>query len=82
MRVLVSRWGNSLGVRIPKEIAELLALAEGTGMEIRAEGDRVILSPIRVRPRYRLDELLVGMTPESLEGVFDWGPDRGRECVR
>ena len=79
MQVSVSRWGNSLGIRIPKEIAQPLALEDGTRVEIRAEGDQVIISP--VRPRYTLEELLVGMTPEAMHEAFDWGPDLGREIV-
>jgi antitoxin MazE len=81
MEVSVTRWGNSLGIRIPKEIAKPLALAEGTRVEIRAEAGRVILSPVRKRPVYALDDLLAGMTPEAMHEAFDWGPDLGRETA-
>jgi antitoxin MazE len=81
MRVSIARWGNSLGVRIPKEIARPLALSEGAQVEIVAEGDRVVISPIRHPPRYNLADLLVGMTPEAMREAFDWGPDVGSEAV-
>lgn len=32
-------------------------------------------------PRYSLEELLVGTTPEALREAFEWGPDVGREVV-
>jgi antitoxin MazE len=79
MQISVSRWGNSLGIRIPKEIAQPLAITEGTRMEIRADGDQVVLTPLRPRPHYTLREILNGVTPEAMHEAFDWGPDRGRE---
>ncbi len=47
MQVQVARWGNSLGLRIPKDIALRAGLHEGTRVEVEAEGDRVIISPAR-----------------------------------
>lgn len=79
MQVQVARWGNSLGVRIPKHIAERAGLREGVRVEIEAEPDRIVITP--ARPRYQLAELLKGMTPEAMRDAFDWGPDRGREIV-
>jgi antitoxin MazE len=79
MEVQVSRWGNSLGLRIPKDIAQRAGLREGTRVEIEAEGDRIVIAP--ARPRYVLSELLKGMTPKAMREAFDWGPEKGREIV-
>lgn len=79
MQARITRWGNSLGVRIPKQIAGRLGLAEGARVNIEAEGNRVVISP--ARPRYALKDLLVGMTPRAMHKAFDWGPDLGRESV-
>ena len=80
MQVQVSRWGNSLGLRIPKDIAIRAGLREGTRVDIEIEGDRIIIAP--ARPRYILADLLKGMTPEAMREAFDWGPDKGREIVK
>ena len=77
MQVRVSRWGNSVGLRIPKELAEQFGLVDGTQIEMRAERDGLMLSP--ARPRFKLEDLLEGMTPEAMHEAFDWGPDVGRE---
>ena len=77
MQVRVSRWGNSLGLRIPGNIASRAGLREGDRAEIEAEAGRIIVSP--ARPRYVLAELLKGMTPEAMREAFDWGTDKGRE---
>jgi antitoxin MazE len=79
MKVQVARWGNSLGLRIPKDVAQKVGLHAGSRVEVEAEDGRVIISP--ARPRYALADLLRGMTPEAMHDAFDWGPDRGREAV-
>lgn len=79
MQVQLARWGNSLGVRIPKDIANRVGLAEGARVDIEAEGDRIVISVSR--PRYTLEELLHDITPEEMRAAFDWGSDVGREVV-
>jgi antitoxin MazE len=37
----VSKWGNSLAVRLPTAVVEALELKEGDQIEIRIAGDRV-----------------------------------------
>lgn len=36
----VARWGNSLAVRLPRDVAEALALKEGDEVALRPAGDR------------------------------------------
>ncbi len=79
MQITASRWGNSLGVRIPKAIARQVGLAVGDSVDLEARGDQIIIS-VR-KPRYRLEDLLVGVTPQAMRDAFDWGPDVGREIV-
>ena len=79
MQVQISKWGNSLGVRVPKDVAAKLGLTEGSRVDVSIEGNRLVIST--KRPVYTLDELLVGMTPESMCNAFEWGPDTGREIV-
>jgi antitoxin MazE len=79
MQVQVTRWGNSLGLRIPKQVAARIGLHEGSRVEVEAEGNRLVVSP--ARPRYVLADLLENVTPEAMREAFDWGPDLGRENV-
>jgi antitoxin MazE len=37
----VSKWGNSLAVRLPSAVVDALELKEGDEIEIRIAGDRV-----------------------------------------
>ena len=79
MQVQVSKWGNSLGVRVPKTIAARVGLTEGARVDIDADGQTIVISVNR--PVFDLDELLEGMTPEAMHDAFDWGEDLGREVV-
>jgi antitoxin MazE len=79
MQVQIARWGNSLGLRIPKDLAGQAGLRAGARVEVAAEGDRIIITP--ARPRYVLADILDGVTPDAMREAFDWGPDQGREIV-
>ncbi len=79
MQVSVAKWGNSLGVRVPKDIAARVGLRVGARVEITAEDNRVIIAV--ERPVYQLEDLLGGLTPEAMHEAFHWGPDVGDEVV-
>ncbi len=64
-------------VKIPKDISAKLGLSEDARVEIEADGNRIVI--LIDRPRYDLNELLVGMTPDAIYGTFDWGKDVGRD---
>jgi antitoxin MazE len=74
----IARWGNSLALRIPRPVADALNLAEGRSVELFVEEDRLVVRP---RGRYRLEELLAGITPENLPDTsFDDSPV-GKEAL-
>ena len=75
----VSRWGNSLAVRIPKGILERSRVREGDSLELNVseDGGRV-LRPVR-RP-CTLEELVASITPENRPSETDWGAARGDEA--
>lgn len=78
MRTNIQRWGNSLGVRIPKPFALQVALEENSEVDISVDGDRIILSV--AKKEWRLDELLAGMTGANLHKETGWGRRKGGEA--
>lgn len=76
MTVRVQRWGNSLGVRIPREIAKKSAIREGAELEVSVTRGRVVLQPLRV-PSLR--QLLAALKPENRPELADWGRPVGKE---
>jgi antitoxin MazE len=79
MRAKVQKWGNSLAVRIPKAIAELVELADGREVELSVEEGKMIVQPARKR-RYTLDELVAGITDENRHDEIGTGPSVGNEA--
>jgi len=82
-RAIVGRWGKSLAVRIPGEIARAAGLDEGQRVEVEAQDGQLLIRP--AAPRYTLEELFGGKSPEEWRreyaGAYYWGPDVGRESV-
>lgn len=63
MRATISKWGNSLGLRIPRGLADDAQLVDGSSVDLRVENGRLIVE--------RLDELealLAQVRPENLHG--------------
>jgi antitoxin MazE len=73
VQLKVTKWGNSLGLRVPKEVAARAGLTEGTRVEIEGFPDgRVVVTPSR--RRFTLEELLAGMDPNNQHPLEDDGP--------
>ena len=78
MSVTLHRWGNSVGLRVPKPLLEQFGLGEGSTVALRVENGRLIIEPERKR-RLTMSELLEGITPDDRPELVDWGPPVGRE---
>ena len=79
IQVLIAKWGNSLGLRVPRDIAARIGLTEGARVDIEASEDgRIIVT--RSRRRFTLDELLAGMTPDR-EHRFENDAPAGEEII-
>lgn len=59
----VSKWGNGLGILLPKQVVEKMELKAGDKLVLEMEDGVVTLkkeSDVLVIPRYRLEDLLKG----------------------
>lgn len=80
MMTRVRRWGNSLGLRLPKGAAQEAGVVDGSPVDVRVEGGSIVVRPVQPR-RYRLTELLSEVTPANRHGEADLGRPRGRELL-
>ena len=80
MATKIQKWGNSLGVRIPKEIAHKINIREGSVVSFSVEGDARILSRL-TSTKYTLAELLKNFDKKTQHKLIDWGPDVGAEIL-
>lgn len=78
MKTKVSRWGNSLALRLPKKLATSHRIFENSSVEIIEKEDGLLLRP-SPRETYNLDALLKEVTKENAHEEVSDGPARGRE---
>lgn len=77
MTTQVAKWGNSLGLRLPKAVAVEAQIAEGDTVDVTVENGAVVIRPARTR--YSLDELVDGITKANRHEETGWGKPVGRE---
>ena len=74
---VVAKWGNSLGVRIPMQIAKQINLQAGTSITFTVVDGSLIIKP--EQKKYTLDDLLVGMSSDNVHAEVDMGQPVGNE---
>ena len=84
MRVKISKWGNSLGLRLPRAAVEAAGLKPGAEVDVTIEGRDLRVRSVLPTKHFRLEDLLAEMDrlgPEHHPETVDWGPDRGAEII-
>ena len=74
----VQKWGNSLGVRIPRGLAEEVGLGAGSEVSLSAKDGELVVKP-SVPARLSLDDLLAEVSEENLHSSIDTGSAVGAE---
>ena len=77
MALTLQKWGNSVGVRLPKPMLEQIGLKEGAQVEVLVEGSHLVIR----RKRLNLGHLLAQCKPENRPDPIDFGPPAGREII-
>lgn len=80
MNVVVNKWGNSLAVRIPKNIAEGFKIHDGSTLQMRLSKGvhpKIIIEPSEPT----LEDLLALVTAENCYNLIDWGNPVGNELL-
>jgi len=78
MRVQISKWGNSTGLRLPKAVVEELGLKPGQEMELTVKGGEARLRPVEKQTPvtfYRIEDLVAEMKrlgPQNEPPFEDW----------
>lgn len=62
MQTHLQKWGNSLGLRIPMQLAKKLGLHPGSSVSLEVEENRLIIQT----PKYDLETMLKGITPKNM----------------
>ena len=79
MQTRIQRWGNSLGLRIPRSFAEEAGVEAGSEVDLSLRKGNLVVAPAR-RRTYRLKDLLEKVTTRNRHGEVDTGGAVGREA--
>ena len=78
VKTQVAKWGNSMAVRIPKNVAEAAKLRPGDNLELSVEGP----GTVKIRKKKgtsKLRDLIREITTANLHTETDWGAPEGKE---
>jgi antitoxin MazE len=78
MQTRVQKWGNSLGVRIPRSLAEQIGLGAGSAVSLSAKDGELLVKPARPT-RLSLVELLAEVSDSNLHSSVETGSAVGAE---
>jgi antitoxin MazE len=78
LKTRIQKWGNSLGLRIPKSLAEDAEVEAGSQVDLTVKGGDLIVKPVR-RPRIRLQSLLSKITKKNIHKELSAGDAVGKE---
>lgn len=73
----IARWGNSLGLRLPKALALEARIGEGDTVEVSVKDGTIIVRPSQTT--YSVQELVSKITSRNRHGETDWGKPTGHE---
>jgi antitoxin MazE len=78
MRLKVRKWGNSLAIRIPKDIASLSGIHLNTCIEVETGDKYLVLRPVGEH-QPTLSDLIEKITPLNLHNEISSGEPQGNE---
>lgn len=77
----VQKWGNSQGVRIPKNLLENSRIGIGEEVAITAHDGKIIVEATKkIRGRYDIKDLAAKMPEKYSPSEEDWSAPVGREA--
>ncbi len=79
MKAKIQKWGNSLAIRIPKSFAVQTEIEQDSIIDLSVIDGKILVEPEKKKPKYKLEELLDGVTEENLHGEIDFGKPVGKE---
>ena len=74
----IAKWGNSLGLRLPKSVALEAQVDEGDRVDVSVKHGAIVIRPSR--PTYTLEKLVGKITPRNRHDESGWGMPIGHEA--
>ncbi len=78
---ILSKWGNSLALRIPKDVLADAGLKEGDAFSVEASDQSLTFRRVRKIRRYSMEEVLDSLHSVEEQQELDWGVPVGKEVL-
>ena len=79
MKTRIQKWGNSLGLRIPKVFAQESQIDNKSLVEISVVDGKIVVVPLK-KSKVNLSELLSRVTKKNKHHEVDMGASKGLEA--
>jgi antitoxin MazE len=82
MKTKAQKWGNSLAVRVPRGVAQAAGLKADDALDVEVVKGKIVLTPShpKARRKYRLEELVRGISARNRYKETEFGAPVGREA--
>ena len=77
MTTQIAKWGNSLGLRLPKAVTQAAQIDEGDRVDVTVKNGAIVIRPSR--QTYSLAALVSQITPKNRHDETAWGTPAGIE---
>lgn len=78
MQTKIQKWGNSLGVRLPKSITEKKSLKAGMRVEVSESDSKILIEAVPDAP-VSLSEMVAGIREDNMHAESNWEAPQGKE---
>ena len=78
METKIKKWGNSLAVRIPKDIVQKHLFQEGCSVVVESSKEGIVIKRVLCH-KPSLKEMVKKITKKNLHKEVSWGTSRGKE---
>jgi antitoxin MazE len=78
MTTQIAKWGNSLGLRLPKSVTQEARIDEGDKVEVSVKNGAIVIRP--TRSTYSLEDLVSKITVKNRHDESAWGAPQGGEA--
>lgn len=75
MQINVTKWGNSIAIRLPKSFANQINIDKDSKIELSLEKNKIVIK----KAEYNLNDLMDKITPSNLHKETDTGKITGKE---
>lgn len=80
MTTKIQKWGNSYGIRLPKDLLDSGIFSIGATLEFKTKGKEVLLKEVH-KKKLTLREIMTAISENSFGKPVDFGADVGNEKI-